>query len=153
MLRWFPRLQVATACFSCSPPDLNFLDPYFVFVYMHYNHCHRATAHLQFNIYCCYMNDTIFTASCSHAWLMPTVAELLWPVSHFQWLSPAGDILWKCDWVMTCNNAARFWYHCVSGRLSYNITQVYVHTHTHTHTHTRTHTHTHTHFVNVCACH
>ena len=27
MLRWFPRLQVATACFSCSPPDLNFLDP------------------------------------------------------------------------------------------------------------------------------
>jgi len=27
MLRWFPRLQVATACFSCSPPNLNFLDP------------------------------------------------------------------------------------------------------------------------------
>jgi len=24
MLRWFPTLQVATACFSCSPPDLNF---------------------------------------------------------------------------------------------------------------------------------
>ena len=47
MLRWFPRLQVATACFSCSPPDLNFLDPYFIFMYMHYNHCHRATAHLQ----------------------------------------------------------------------------------------------------------
>ena len=32
MLRWFPRLQVATACFSCSPPDLNFLDPYFIFM-------------------------------------------------------------------------------------------------------------------------
>ena len=32
MLRWFPRLQVATACFSCSSPDLNFLDPYFVFM-------------------------------------------------------------------------------------------------------------------------
>jgi len=32
MLRWFSRLQVATACFSCSPPDLNFLDPYFIFV-------------------------------------------------------------------------------------------------------------------------
>jgi hypothetical protein len=27
MLRCFPRLQVATACFSYSPPDLNFLDP------------------------------------------------------------------------------------------------------------------------------
>jgi len=27
MLRWFPTLQVATACFLCSPPDLNFLDP------------------------------------------------------------------------------------------------------------------------------
>jgi len=27
MLRWFPILQVATAFFSCSPPELNFLDP------------------------------------------------------------------------------------------------------------------------------
>ena len=51
MLRWFPRLQVATACFSCSRPTLSFLDPYFIFMYMHYNHCHRATAHfLQLNI-------------------------------------------------------------------------------------------------------
>ena len=31
MLRWFPTLQVATTCFSCSPPDVNFLDPYFIF--------------------------------------------------------------------------------------------------------------------------
>ena len=54
MLRWFPRLQVATACFSCSPPDLNFLDPYFIFMYMHYNHCHQVTAHLQLNIYYVY---------------------------------------------------------------------------------------------------
>jgi hypothetical protein len=23
MLRWFPTLQVATTCFSCSPPDVN----------------------------------------------------------------------------------------------------------------------------------
>ena len=50
MLRWFPKLQVATACFSCSPPDLNFLDPYSIFMYMHNNHCHRATAHLQLNV-------------------------------------------------------------------------------------------------------
>jgi len=50
MLRWFPRFQVATACFSCSLPDLNFLDPYFIFMYVHNNHCHRATAHLQFII-------------------------------------------------------------------------------------------------------
>jgi len=50
MLRWFPRLQVASACFSCSPPDLSFLDPYFIFVYMHYNHCHRATDHFRLNI-------------------------------------------------------------------------------------------------------
>jgi hypothetical protein len=27
MLRWFPRLQVATRCFSSSLPNLNFLDP------------------------------------------------------------------------------------------------------------------------------
>ena len=47
MLRWFPRLQVATACFSCRPPNLNFLDPYFIFMHMHNNHCHWATAHLQ----------------------------------------------------------------------------------------------------------
>ena len=32
MLRWFPRLQVATACFQCSPADLNLLDPYFTFM-------------------------------------------------------------------------------------------------------------------------
>jgi hypothetical protein len=51
MLRWFSRIQVASACFSCSPPDLNFLDPYFIFMYMHYNHCHWATAHLQLYIY------------------------------------------------------------------------------------------------------
>jgi hypothetical protein len=24
MLRWFPRFQVATACFSCSPLNLNY---------------------------------------------------------------------------------------------------------------------------------
>ena len=44
------RFKVATARFSCTPPDLNFLDPYFIFMYMHYNHCHRATAHFQLNI-------------------------------------------------------------------------------------------------------
>jgi len=50
MLRWFPTFQVATTCFSCSPPDLNFLDPYFIFTYMHNCHCHPATGHLQLNI-------------------------------------------------------------------------------------------------------
>ena len=50
MLRWFPRLQVATSCFSCSPPDLNFLDPYFIFMYVLNNHCHRSTAHLKLSI-------------------------------------------------------------------------------------------------------
>ena len=57
MLRWFPRLQVTTAYFSCSPPDSNFLDPYFIFVYMHYKHCHRGTVHLQLNI--CYYNSSL----------------------------------------------------------------------------------------------
>ena len=55
MLRWFPRLQVATACFSCSPPELNFLDPYFIFMYVHYNHCHRVTAYLQLYYYYYYI--------------------------------------------------------------------------------------------------
>ena len=31
MLRWFSRFQVATTCFSCSPPDLNFLVTFFFF--------------------------------------------------------------------------------------------------------------------------
>ena len=31
MLRWFPRFQVATACFSCSPPDLNLVVTNFIF--------------------------------------------------------------------------------------------------------------------------
>jgi len=34
MLIWFPSFQVATTCFSCSPPDLNFLGTYLIFVYM-----------------------------------------------------------------------------------------------------------------------
>jgi hypothetical protein len=34
MLRWSPSFQVATTCFSCSPPDLNFLVTYLIFVYM-----------------------------------------------------------------------------------------------------------------------
>ena len=29
MLRWFPSFQVATTCFSCSPPDLNLLVTFF----------------------------------------------------------------------------------------------------------------------------
>ena len=32
MLRRFPTLQVATACFSCSPADLNSLDHYFIYI-------------------------------------------------------------------------------------------------------------------------
>ena len=31
MLRWFPRIQVATTCFSCSPPDLNLVVTNFMF--------------------------------------------------------------------------------------------------------------------------
>ena len=31
MLRWFPTFQVATTCFSCSPPDLNLLVTDFMF--------------------------------------------------------------------------------------------------------------------------
>ena len=31
MLRWYARLQVATTCFSCSPPDLNLLVTNFIF--------------------------------------------------------------------------------------------------------------------------
>ena len=31
MLKWFSRFQVATTCFSCSPPDLNLLVTNFIF--------------------------------------------------------------------------------------------------------------------------
>jgi len=31
MLRWFPTFQVATTCFSCSPPDLSLLVTNFMF--------------------------------------------------------------------------------------------------------------------------
>ena len=34
MLRWFPRFQVATTCFSCSPLNLNLLVTSFIF-YIH----------------------------------------------------------------------------------------------------------------------
>ena len=31
MLKWFPTFQVATTCFSCSPPDLNLVATNFMF--------------------------------------------------------------------------------------------------------------------------
>ena len=31
MLRWFPTSQVASTCFSCSPPDLNLVVTNFMF--------------------------------------------------------------------------------------------------------------------------
>jgi len=31
MLSWFPTFQVATTCFSCSPPDLNLVVTNFMF--------------------------------------------------------------------------------------------------------------------------
>ena len=34
MLRWFPSFQVAITCSSCSPPDLNLLSTYLIFVYI-----------------------------------------------------------------------------------------------------------------------
>ena len=42
MLTWFPRPQVATACFSCSLPDLNFVDPYFIFMLSLFHICVHA---------------------------------------------------------------------------------------------------------------
>ena len=75
MLIWFPRLQVATACFLCRPPDLNFLDPYFIFyvfyfifMYMHNNHCHRTTAHLQSYYYYYYHHHHLLYAGYLHSY-------------------------------------------------------------------------------------
>src|SRR5215510_12612172 len=51
MLRWFPSFQVATTCFSCSPPDVNLVANNFMFLYTCYNHCHRVTTQLQLNKY------------------------------------------------------------------------------------------------------
>ena len=47
MLRWFTRFQVATTCFSCSPPDLNLLVTNFIFCIHENNHCHWVTTQLQ----------------------------------------------------------------------------------------------------------
>jgi len=78
MLRWFPRLQVATASFSCSPPDFNFLDPYFIFMYMHYNHCHRATAHLQLYYYYYYYYNNADAAATAAATATNSVFSPYW---------------------------------------------------------------------------
>jgi hypothetical protein len=32
MLRWLPSFQVVTTCFSCSPPDLNFLVTFYSYL-------------------------------------------------------------------------------------------------------------------------
>ena len=44
MLRWFPSFQVATTCFSCSPPDLNFLVTFFFFFFPYLCTCNITTA-------------------------------------------------------------------------------------------------------------
>ena len=51
-----PKTPSCYCMLLMQPPDLNFLDPYFMLMFMHYNHCHRATAHLQLNMY--YYNIT-----------------------------------------------------------------------------------------------
>src|SRR5215470_4126903 len=62
MLRWFPRFQVATTCFSCSPPDVNLVATISSSCIRVKNHCHRVTTQLQLNnnnnnyyYYCCYV--------------------------------------------------------------------------------------------------
>jgi hypothetical protein len=59
MLRWLLCFQVATTCFSCSPPDLklNVSVTSFIFLLHVKCHCHRVTAQLQFiiiiiDVYC-----------------------------------------------------------------------------------------------------
>jgi hypothetical protein len=47
MLSWFPRLQVATRCFSCSPPDVNLVANQSHVLYVLNDHCHRVTTQLQ----------------------------------------------------------------------------------------------------------
>jgi len=54
MLRWFPRFQVATTCFSCSPPVLNLVLTIFIsvlticiFADMQSKHCYRVITQLQ----------------------------------------------------------------------------------------------------------
>ena len=73
MLRWFPSFQVATTCFSCSPPDLNLLDPYFIFMYIHNSHRHRVTAHLQLNILLLLLWYFIYYYYCAYVLCFPFI--------------------------------------------------------------------------------
>jgi Flp pilus assembly protein TadB len=50
MLRWFQTLESCYCMLLMWPSGLEFLDPGFTFMYMHNNHCHRATAHWQLNL-------------------------------------------------------------------------------------------------------
>jgi hypothetical protein len=88
MLRWFPTFQVATTCFSCSPPDLNLvvtnvtfcihvkhplppgINPIAVNKYYYYHHHHHhhslptSFLHQQDVIYVCiayYVCIAVFT--------------------------------------------------------------------------------------------
>jgi len=47
MLRWFPSFQVATTCFLCSPPDLNFLVTFFSYLFTCKITTARVTTQLQ----------------------------------------------------------------------------------------------------------
>jgi hypothetical protein len=46
VLSWFPRLQVATTCFSCSPPNVNLVANQ-THVLCMCDHCHWVTTQLQ----------------------------------------------------------------------------------------------------------
>jgi hypothetical protein len=97
MPRWFPRLQIATACFSCVPPDLNFLDPYFIFMYMHYNHCHRAKVHLQLHILLLLLILLLYSCvrrlyTLSHACMRDSLCVLLLSTFFFKFCS----LLFSC---------------------------------------------------------
>jgi len=87
MLRWFPTLQVATACFSCSPPNLHLLDPYFIYMYMHNNHCHRATAICSYMYYYYFMKSVRkypceMTQPTQREMTQPTPREVTQPTPH-----------------------------------------------------------------------
>ena len=83
--------------FNSGFKGLNFLYPYFIFMYTHYNHCHRTTAHLQLEIYILYIINytaSVWNSTCSSIYLrLPVIqSKCLRVIGNHPRLTPTSHL-------------------------------------------------------------
>jgi hypothetical protein len=81
VLRWFPRFQVATTCFPCSPPDLNLL---FISIFNQFdgkNLFHNKSYFMSLHV----------SSTCAHHQEVNIALHSLWHHHTYRWPSRARD--------------------------------------------------------------